>query len=305
MNRWMAGALMAALMLSPNVASAVALDPFGFASLGVFNPGSNVTIDTSALTMTGGISATGVLSGGVAVFDFDSFVLGGGVTILVTGSNPLALLSQQDASVAGSIFLNGGNGSSDFLHPGGTGVAGGGNGGQSAGDPGLSGVGGGGDGGQSGSNNLTAFHGKAFGGGGGGGGGAFQFGAADLLDIAGQILAGGGLGSDGGRACGDLGCVGAQGGSGGGGGTIFLHAATLSLSNSALLDVAGGAGGQVDCTGTIDCLGPGAPGALGSIIIESGGITTPEPASIFLVACGLLGLAGAACRRCGRGTLGD
>src|SRR5580698_5812016 len=49
-----------------------ALNPAAYASLGTFNPGPGTyTIDTTAGTLTGpSTSFTGVLSGGIEVFDF-------------------------------------------------------------------------------------------------------------------------------------------------------------------------------------------------------------------------------------------
>ncbi len=89
----------------------IGLNPANFTSLGAFNPASNVQIDTSTLTVSGGFSGTGTtvnadIGSGtfqIAVFDFSSFNLGAGITITASGSRPLAILSQSDITLQGTI----------------------------------------------------------------------------------------------------------------------------------------------------------------------------------------------------------
>jgi hypothetical protein len=87
------------------------LNPLDFTSLGAFptTPGS-YTINTGGpptLTGPGGTTLTGVVSHGIAVFDFDSInVLGPGPPFqefTATGSLPLALLSRTNATIARTI----------------------------------------------------------------------------------------------------------------------------------------------------------------------------------------------------------
>ena len=89
------------------------MNPDDYASLGAFDPTASVVIDTDALTIDGvGVAATTVSldtgSGAydVAVFTFDSFELDAGLTLTGTGSLPLAILSQGDLSVLGTIDVS-------------------------------------------------------------------------------------------------------------------------------------------------------------------------------------------------------
>ncbi len=93
--------------------ASIGLNPDDYASLGAFDPTANVVIDTDALTIDGvGVAATTVSldtgSGAydVAVFTFDSFELDAGLTLTGTGSLPLAILSQGDLSVLGTIDVS-------------------------------------------------------------------------------------------------------------------------------------------------------------------------------------------------------
>lgn len=89
----------------------VGLNPNAFTSLGAFDPLTDVIIDTTSLTISGGFSGTGVTfsanvgfgSYQIAVFTFSDFELDLGRTITVTGSRPFALLSQSDLDVNGII----------------------------------------------------------------------------------------------------------------------------------------------------------------------------------------------------------
>jgi hypothetical protein len=83
------------------------LNPLDFTSLGAFPtaPG-DYTINTSGtptLTGPGGTTLTGVVSHGIAVFDFDAIHVTSGETFTGTGSLPLALLSRTNATIAGTI----------------------------------------------------------------------------------------------------------------------------------------------------------------------------------------------------------
>src|SRR5580658_3239448 len=110
------------------------LNPQAFPSLGVFNPATNVVIDTGSGQMTGGVSATGVnvTAGGgpVLVFTFSGFTLNPGVTVTIildnTDSAGVALLSQGAMTIDGIITADGGAGSSEQFSAGtGTGSDGG------------------------------------------------------------------------------------------------------------------------------------------------------------------------------------
>ena len=83
------------------------LNPLDFASLGAFPTATGgYTIDTSGtptLTEPNGTILTGVVSNGIAVFDFDLINVVGHSSFTVTGSLPLAFLSRTDATIAGQI----------------------------------------------------------------------------------------------------------------------------------------------------------------------------------------------------------
>jgi hypothetical protein len=197
-----------------------------------------------------------VLSGGTAVFTYTEVTIDSGATVQVTGSHPLALLSQGDMTIAGTIDANGslvtagpggfagGTGNMNGEGPGaGFGVD------PAAGQGGGGGGGYGGNGGDGGNNggaggttygNLFAYliggsgGGSAGGVGGGGGGGAIELGARGTIYItnSGQILAAGGAGIS-------VTVSGVTRGSGAGaGGGILLHAPTITLAGAA--DARGG-----------------------------------------------------------------
>ncbi|HSI35570.1 MAG TPA: hypothetical protein VK986_18455, partial [Tepidisphaeraceae bacterium] len=96
-------------------------DGGGYTSLGAQNFSAGVlTFDTTNLTLThdtlgliGSGSADTSASGQVqmAVFNFDSLSIGGGVTVNVTGNLGLALTSRTDLTVATAIGVNGTAGS--------------------------------------------------------------------------------------------------------------------------------------------------------------------------------------------------
>jgi hypothetical protein len=135
------------------------LDPNAFTSLGTLNVSSGtLTINTDTLAMSGAATFTGVAlsqNGGpqVAVFDFSSITIGSGVTVNISGSRPIALLSQGGATVQAGLSGTGGyiGGFALEATPSNVGAAGQG--------PGAGGA-----------------NGNSVGGGGFGGGGGFPFG---------------------------------------------------------------------------------------------------------------------------------
>jgi hypothetical protein len=117
-----------------------------FQSLGAFPtaPGT-YTVNTSGtptLTGPGGVQITGVASGGIAVFTFDSIAVGDGLTLTGVGDRPLALLSYGDVAVSGTGVVDVGG----RTGPGGPGAGAGGVGMSAGGGPG-GGLGGGSGGG--------------------------------------------------------------------------------------------------------------------------------------------------------------
>jgi hypothetical protein len=214
-----------------------------------------------------------VTPAGIAVSCVSTLDLPPSSTLSPDGSEtrPLLLLVAGDATVAGSIRFNGGDGMDGlgFALPGGIGGPGGHNGAYGClgnSQPGNPGLGdGGGQGGQ---------RGAIFGGGGGGGafGGNGGNGATDLLGGAGGNShppatlvpltggSGGGSGADGqtGNGCGP----------GGGGGGTFQVTARRTLTILGTLAASGGAGGSL--TGNH---GAGGGGSGGGILIEAPTIT--------------------------------
>ncbi|MEQ8211058.1 MAG: PKD domain-containing protein [Lacipirellulaceae bacterium] len=98
--------------------SSVGLDPADFTANstanGLFDPATDVVIDTDALTISGGFTGSGVIqtadagfgSYEIAVFAFDDFELDAGINLRATGSRPLALLSQLDVDISGNIDVS-------------------------------------------------------------------------------------------------------------------------------------------------------------------------------------------------------
>ncbi len=254
------GAICAALLAGVSAAHAQVLDPNAFASSGALSLASGTyTLDTDALTFAGN---SGVLSNGIAVFDFSSINVAPNATVNVVGSHPLALLSQSDATFgAGSSFnLNGGNGSGGQINsmnssppPGGAGgIAG------SGGYGGAPGSGYGGNGG----------------GGGGFGGGGGHYGSptpgptyGDLLN---KLEGGGGGGGGGGISGGRMAESGAGGG--GGGGAIEINAiGALTLAGN--LNTIGGGGG-------FGVYGYGGGGAGGGVLLAGNKVTLASTGGI-------------------------
>jgi hypothetical protein len=259
LGRVAGGSLILALACAgPAARAASVLDPGAFASSGSLNLVSGAyTIDTSGgaggvpvLTDSGGtVVATGSSynQGGtvdptVGVLDFSSVSIGAGVTITVTGANPLALLSRGNQVIDGSITANGSPGNDAAAGAGG---AGGFAGGAGAAPGGLGAMGLGPGGG-------PQTNGGVFGYGAGGsyGGVGSNLSPPEVSYVAGTTygnlnlaLEGGSGGSGSGSAFGSPGT-----GGGGGGGAIELGAlGALSLNDESfeeygLVEANGGGG---------------------------------------------------------------
>ncbi|MDY0169155.1 MAG: LamG-like jellyroll fold domain-containing protein [Thermoguttaceae bacterium] len=250
--------------------------PDHFGSLGALNATAGaININTDSLTFDfGGVryGAAAISQGGgveLAVFTFDSIVVGSGVTINVTGNRGLVLASKGDFVFNSTLSLVGGNGSSGSNASRIAGGAGGpgaddgtpggptgsappgatrGNGGfgtrQAEGYHPVSDSFGHGAGGGLQIDNTVAAQGGAGGGGayggaggdGGGLGGTRPGGAIYGDDLLTELL--GGSGGGGGRYNGST----TAGGGGGGGGAVELIAAG-SLTVSGTINVSGGIGG--------------------------------------------------------------
>lgn len=216
-------------------------------------------------------TSSGTLPGGT--YNFTSFTIGSGVTIDVTGTQPLVIYCTGNVTIDGSLRANGGDGSNGITFttfgPGGIGVAGGANGGDgsfSSGSGPLDGIDGSGSGG-------TGNHGAGWSGGGGaghavaglasGGVGGFagpSYGNANLPAV--EAGSGGGGGS-GGYDCG-------AGGGGAGGGMIIINAGgSLTIGATGMISCNGGNGGS---DGTGNC-GGGGGGSGGSILLASPAMT--------------------------------
>ena len=265
----LAGVVLALLPLAP--AQAAPLNPNNFASLGAnpFTQPGTYTVDTagSAPTLTGpGLTAPlhGVVSGGEAVFDFDTLRLPYGATLVGvrdSGSRPLALLARGDITLDGVVDVSGAGDGGNFSANGyaaGPGGGGGGGGGvrvnpAGAGGPGFVNGGNGdsfGDGGNGGSVSPGGGGGEGAGGafGGSGGNGAFngEPGGQAYGNLAASLQGGsGGVGSGG------------SGGGGGGGavevdsGGVLRITGTLTAAGGGVsdVDVGGGAGGGILLSG--------------------------------------------------------
>lgn len=96
--------VLAVLLVCAGSAFAQLRDPAAFPSLGAFpaTPGG-YTIDTGTSTLNGpGVNLSGTWDNGVAVFTFDSITIGDGVSVVVLGSVPAALLSKSTLIVQGT-----------------------------------------------------------------------------------------------------------------------------------------------------------------------------------------------------------
>jgi hypothetical protein len=349
-------AMLALWLGSAGQVGAGPLDPLAFAPVGPFPTAAGTyKFDTSSVTLDdpkGVPLLTGVVSNGIAVFDFATITVGSDQVFVGTGTLPLALLSRGDISINGTIDVSappvpisssffspggpggfgsgsgpgagGGGADSTFgswVAPGGGGFGGrGGNGGylgpppdgpvvpfggarggSSYGDLAIALQGGSGGGTQSGRYDLLA---------GGGGGGAIEVGAVGRITVRGSILANGAsgaaligapLGAGGGSGGGIflygdsvalLGVLSAQGGSGrgggGGGGRVLIETGAGGFSGDVNgINVSGGFGAGLDIPffypGPFS--GAGTPGAFSPV---------PEPASLLLLAVGMLAVQGLA-----------
>jgi hypothetical protein len=260
-------------------------------------------VDTDALTLTGpgGLVATAVVEGGVAVFAFDSVDIPFGAEFFTEGSRPLELRSAGAFSLAGLIDASGFNALQQVPGPyqggpgGGAGgadgaEAGSGPGGGQVGSPEQNGAGGAsfggigasggvdstGSGGAAGLlyGDLTlALEGGSGGGGatvtgfnvgGGGGGGALKLSATTSLTIgpSGGVFADGGNGNGGNYAA-------SGGGSGGG---IILRAGTIDIAGIVSAEGGDGGGGG--------SYGDGGGGGGGRIAYEYGTLVDAGEASV-------------------------
>ncbi|HPJ66271.1 MAG TPA: choice-of-anchor D domain-containing protein [Desulfobacteraceae bacterium] len=263
------------------------LDPGSFSSLGTFNPSSNVIVNMSTRSMTGGVTATGVMSGDILVFTFDSFSLGASYSIsfsnITDNDDKIAFLSKGDMTISGSIYANasgtapgpGGRRGGTSKPEVGQGTGGGqvdldGGNDDGAGGGGFGGAGGahgyGAPGGTTYGNLTTALEGGSGGArsyyssdasaGGGGGGGALELGALGtiILNSGCNIEAKGAAGSNS-----DLSGCGSDGDGGGSGGGILIHGNILTFNSGANVDASGGNGGN----GDDGCPGGGGEGGSG------------------------------------------
>lgn len=245
---WLIGTLIV-LGLSPAVSGGY-LDPGAFTSLGTLDLTSgNYTINTNGaptlLDSSNNVLFTGTTfnQGGsfdstISVLDFSSINIGAGVNITIVGSNPLALLSQGNVTLAGVLNANGSTGANS----------------NSQGGNGVGGAGGAG-GGAGGNANLGAGQGPGGGPGGIGGIGAVQagggsyggIGGANALGVSGSTygnLFNFLLGGSGGGATGTsiFDTVNGAGG-GGGGGAVELGALGTINFNGGSLTANGGQSG--------------------------------------------------------------
>lgn len=258
----------ACAILMSSTARAGLLIPTAFTSLGTLSDGGWTEIDTDAATLTTGVGGGaprtyhGVISNGVAIFDFTSVDVS---YVDVTGTNPLAILSRGDLTL-GTLWANEVFNQTDKVP--GAGQGGGAPGGAGAYDPPPSSSGG--PGGSGAANLLASLGGGANGSGNifpsempnGSGGAAIELVAAGNLS-AGTILAGGSAGQ-----------VGQgyffPGGGGGGGGGVILAGDFVTGS----VDVSGGAGGHGGFHGGIygppDGAGGGGGGGEVDVLYRSG-----------------------------------
>ncbi len=263
-------------------AQAAPLNPDSFVSLGAnpFTQNATYTINSSANppTLSGpGLAAPirGAVANGIAVFTFNSLSVGAGVTVKGTGTIPIVLLSQANATVGGTIDVSGsgrprqagfGSGGSIIGGAGGPGGFGGGDGGTDN-NGGNGGNGGGAGGGHGAAKSQGDGGGGSFGGAGGSGGIGGRSGTyGDLTQTLEGGSGGGGGGSDGYLADGGGGGggaleIGAKGaltitggvyadggngdevyfsGGGGSGGSLIAFGSTVTLSGTAILSATGG-----------------------------------------------------------------
>lgn len=277
------------LMFHAAIGHAAALDPNAFTSLGTFSPGSNVSVNTDTLAMTGGATFTGVTSGNIAVFTFASVTLNSGVTITATGSRSFALLSRGGMTISGTIDVSAVGATRGAGGHNGNSAPGGGPGsGPGAGGGDAQGSGGAGFGANGGSTTSGAQIGLAYGnlatlleggsGGGkctffgsssgsaGGGGGALELGAINTMSIQGTAI----LRANGANGANHNAGVDGDGGAGGSGGALFLHGNPTNLASGAQLRANGGNGGNGSPSTVTGGVGGGG-GAGGRILVTNVG----------------------------------
>lgn len=200
-------------------------------------------------------------------YEFSSFTIQSGVTVTVTGTQPLIIRSSGIVHIAGTLSLNGENGNDGITYltfgTGGLGVAGGSNGGDGIysdvngpldGFPGSgSGSGGLGSGWSGGGGGGYANTGASSPGPGGIGGSSYGDNLLSLLEGG-----SGGGGGSGGYSCG-------SGGGGGGGGYLYLASCdSIVIAATGTVSSRGGNGGS---DGTGNC-GGGGGGSGGTIWLE-------------------------------------
>jgi outer membrane autotransporter protein len=262
------------------------LDPTNFTSLGTLtvSSGDTVAINTSTgvITINGSPAFTSSVTqsqtsaASIRVFTFANINIASGATITVTGSEPLALLSQGTASVLSDINVSGqaGNGTNGVTTPG-NGVAGGGNGGAGASVTGVAASNGvstfGSNGGTAVQSPDPAFGGQdGAGGGNGGPGGAGGSTAGAATGVSPKTtLVGGGGGSGGPFVNTTL--TGPEPGAGGGagGGAVEIIATGAVTVNNLISN--GGAGGGVQPVNS--GLQYGGGGAGGSFLVGGSSLT--------------------------------
>ena len=212
------------------------------------------------------------LAGGT--YNYTTFNINSGVTVSVTGNQPLIIRCTGAVTINGTLTGAGGNGGNGVTNStfgtGGIGVAGGSNGGNGTYSTSLGGMlatDGSGPGGVGNAGNAWS---------GGGGAGYSAVGASTgntsggfggpiygNVNISGFEAGSGGGGGSGGYACG-------SGGGGAGGGLIFINSAvSITIGATGVINVNGGNGGS---DGTGNC-GGGGGGSGGSIIMQSPSMT--------------------------------
>jgi MYXO-CTERM domain-containing protein len=260
---------------APRRAHATPLDPTAYPSLGALAVTSGtLTFDVDAATVSGAFSGTGklVTTGGLplTVFDFDTVNIGAGVTVVVTGSvHGLVILSRGDATIAGTIRVDGGTGGASASAVG-AGVCGGGAGGTGAASPsvaGNAGIGVGGGGGGPSSMFDSMGGGGGFGGRGGSDGSLSGFGGPSYGDLLSMLAAGSGGGGGGGVMPSSSPPSPSGGGGGGAGGGAIEIGAAGNLTISGAISATGGSANY----GTGGLAGGGSGGG---ILVHAGGTLT-------------------------------
>lgn len=228
------------------------------------------TCFTGGTGIDGAYSAASNTSIAGGTYNFTTFNINTGVSVNVTGTQPLIINCTGNVTIDGALIANGGNGQDGLTYVsagvGGIGVAGGANGANgtfSSGSgpiPSLAGSGPGGvgtqaDGWSGGGGAGYAVIGGSTGSGFGGNGGPVYGNA----NISGFESGSGGGGGSGGYDCG-------AGGGGAGGGVIIINGATsINVGVGGMISANGGNGGS---DGTGNC-GGGGGGSGGAIILAS------------------------------------